>query len=205
MNRTSVALGWVVAGLAGYLLWRQIRRQRINPADFFRPDLVKGIAAKLPSDPDAFILAAWDYVARDYPYEAIGSDMVFQNGNIECADCYLPGTTLQRDKGNCVAKSSLLASILAVRLPAERVHIIVGSYQGEALGGHAWVEVYRNYNWYLLESTKIPDTDNPWLLADNSYPTYDPGVLITSKKVTCEDAKYCAATASCNCNKIGGT
>lgn len=202
MNKTSVALGLVVASLAGYVIWLRSRFTVYRPADFFRPDLVKDIAAKLPADTDSFILGAWDYVAKDYPYEAIGSDMLFQNGNIECADCYLPGTTLKRETGNCVAKSSLLASILAVRLPAEKVHIIIGSYQGEALGGHAWVEVYRNYNWYLLESTKSPDMNNPWLLADNSYPTYDPGVLITTTKVSCEDAKYCAASASCNCSNI---
>lgn len=195
-----IALGMGV----GLTIWLSRRSITLVAADFFRPDLVADITVDFPQNEDDFILAAWNYVAG-IPYEAIGSDIYVQENIIECADCYLPATTLERRIGNCLAKSALLASILMTRLPAEYVHIIIGSYKYEEIGGHAWTEVYRDGAWYLLESTREPNMLNPWLLADDSYPLYDPAVLITSNRISCEDEKYCTAIANCDCSDVANS
>lgn len=195
------AVGIFAVFVALFFLFKS-RFSVIKPSNFFRPDLVAGIADRFPKDEDGFILACWNYVGTRIPYEHVSSDMIFSADNqVRCDDCYLPATTLQRVAGNCVAKSSLLASLLVTRLPEQNVHIIVGSYSGEELGGHAWVEVWRQGNWYLLESTLAPDMGHPWMLADSSYPQYDPGVLITMSKVVVEDKQYIQGVAGCNCAK----
>lgn len=197
----KILVGLLMAGSLIYLLQRR-NFAVLAASNFYRPDLVQEIANKLPNDRDAFILAAWHYVATAFPYEDIGSEMSFQNGYIECVDCYLPNQTLDREEGNCVAKSSLLASILVTKLPASTVHIIIGHYTDRVSGGHAWVEIYRDNAWYLLDATKTPDFNNPWKLADLSFPQYDPGVLITNDSITVEDPAYGVISANCNCGNI---
>lgn len=152
--------------------------QVYNLGQFFQPAAVKDIASQLPnSTEDEFSLAAWQLVGS-IPYEAIGSDMEFYNGQVYCEDCYLAPQTLDRQVGNCVAKSALLASILANRISMNRIQIVIGNYVGENIGGHAWVELYRNTDWYLLEATKTPSYPVPWVPASQVYNIYNPEIVL---------------------------
>lgn len=178
---------YILAGIAGLMAWLN-RPIQVRPEEFFRPDLVSDLAKTFPQDDDGFIQAAWNYVAKSIVYEPIGSDMIFINDKILCEDCRLPQSVLTGEKGNCIAKSALLASILMHRLPVSRIHIIVGSYGPDRdVGGHAWAEVFRQGRWYLLETTKAP---GGWVLADDMFPLYDPGVLIAPDKVMVADSYY---------------
>lgn len=196
-------IGLVAVSIVAGILLLAGRPARLDPREFFRPDLVYDIAARFPQEENGFVMAAWNYVSG-ITYEHIGSDMTFlQDGIIVCEDCYLPSQTLAREVGNCVAKSSLLASLLATKLPAERIHMIIGSYgPNRETGGHAWVELFRQNDWYLLETTKTPST-NIWVTGDSQYPLYDPGVMITPNDVVCADKFFCESLSSCDCQKQG--
>jgi hypothetical protein len=204
-NQPGKFLGFMSLVGLGLAFWNVIPHlETYNPSDFFQPGAVASIANSLPMEEDKFVIAAWEWVAQQIPYEPIGSQMNFTHGQIECMDCFLPLQSLERDEGNCVAKSALLASILANRIALNRIHIMVGKYTGgggitNKGGGHAWVELYREGNYYLLESTAMPNEFYPWVLADSTYPLYEPMVLITSSFVECEDPAVCAGTAKCSC------
>ena len=166
---------------------------------FFQPQAVAQIAQQLPSGTeDDFILSAWQIVGS-MPYEAIGSDMEFANGRVYCEDCYLAPQTLERKVGNCVAKSALLASILANRIAMNRIQIVVGNYVGEHQGGHAWVELWRGSNWYLLEATKTPSYPSPWVHASSVYDSYHPEVILENSHLLRVSAEEVQDMVGCNC------
>lgn len=58
---------------------------------------------------------------------------------------------------NCANKSFLLTSLLRNFLPPEEVFCVLGNLYNGKPGGHAWVEVRKNGQDYVLESTQ-PDT-----------------------------------------------
>lgn len=194
------AKGFVVyMGVTGLLLTLLARRKSsvmYSASDFFRPEEVKAIADSLPySSEDDFIQAAWQYVGSTIPYQAINSDMLFDGkSSILCQDCLTPGETLTNQEGNCLAKSALLASILVTRIPADRVNIIVGKYA--VVGGHAWVECQRSDGkWYVLEATGVPKPGKKWVLADDVYPMYSPGVYMTADLAICDDPSYLSSSS----------
>jgi hypothetical protein len=77
---------------------------------------------------------------------------------------------------------------------------MIGTYTQGRVGGHAWVELERHGEWYLIEATRSPSLDNPWKLAEALYPTYTPQVVITENSIECATEGNCAALAACNCN-----
>lgn len=189
---------------AGLLAWGLGRANRVygvySPADFFQPASVSDIASQLPySSEDEFTLAAWEYVGGRIPYEPLGSDMGFGTKAIECEDCYFPTQVISRKKGNCVAKSSLLASLLVNRVSEDRVSIMVGDFHGD-YNSHAWVSMERGGAWYVLEATAPPAKSKPWLPEEYAYSTYNPHVEINSNYII-NDAEGLIGKASCNCGQ----
>lgn len=195
----------VIAGTT--LLATRKTQQVYTLGAFFQPAAVSSIAQELPQlTEDDFIISAWQFVGS-IPYEAIGSDMEFANGRVYCQDCYLPTQTLTRKVGNCVAKSSLLASILANKISLSRIQIVIGNYVGESQGGHAWVELWKGDNWYLLEATKTPSSQ-PWVIATSAYGSYQPEIVLESNRLIhlsqheVEKMLNGYSYASCNCYRI---
>jgi hypothetical protein len=188
LSLVGIGIGWSVAK----------KMSAYSTGHFFQPQIVKDIADQLPTDnEDDFIYSAWKMVG-DTPYEAIGSAMDFVKGEVYCADCYFPAETLERNEGNCVAKSSLLASILANRISSKRIQIVVGKYVGE--GGHAWVELWRDNAWYLLESTKSPDRyEHPWMIADGQYAKYKPEMIMESDSLRDVSNEDIESMIGCDC------
>ncbi|MDD5703274.1 MAG: hypothetical protein PHU23_14650 [Dehalococcoidales bacterium] len=193
-NRPLAFAGFMGALATGILLWCIIPRYfKLTSKAFFQPASVSKIAASLPyGTEDEFVLAAWNYVGN-LPYENLGSNMEFYGDVIQCADCYLGSQAVQRQKGNCVSKSSLLASILANRMDINRLKLVVGDYEGEKNQGHMWVEWWRipQNNWYILESTAQPQYPDPWMMADDYTTTYIPSTFISLDEIECLDNNYC--------------
>jgi hypothetical protein len=191
-NRPLAFAGFAGAIAATLILWCVIPSySKLTSKAFFQPNSVSSIADSLPhSTEDEFVLAAWQYVGS-LPYENIGSNLEFYKNFIQCADCYLGPQAVKRDKGNCVSKSSLLASILANRIDIGRIKLVVGNYEGEKNMGHMWVEWWRNNDWFILESTDVPHYPNPWMRAEDYEDTYIPSTFISLDEVECLDSNYC--------------
>ncbi len=183
------------------LLARWGSQKTYGTAAFFQPGDVKSIAQQLPhGSEDEFILAAWNYVANTIPYEHLASDMSFRNGEVMCADCYFPTEIIARDKGNCIAKSSLMASILANRIPMDRIQIIVGEYLGSSTGGHAWIELWRQGDWDLIETT-APPGNQPWQVATTLYGRkYMPSVVLENNSLKYASKDEVARMIGCACD-----
>lgn len=194
-----VALTATVTGAVA-LIARMFSGKVYDTGQFFQPGAAANLARQLPQgSEDDFILAAWDYVANDINYERIASDMSFKNGEVICADCYFPTEVIARDKGNCIAKSSLMASILANRIAMNRIQIVVGEYTGASTGGHAWVELWRQGDWYLIETT-APPGNNPWKVAKSLYGRlYSPSVILESDSLKYASNDEVARLIGCAC------
>jgi hypothetical protein len=167
---------------------------------FFEPAKVAWVADQLPQDnEDEFILAAWDFAA-DIPYEPVGTDLDFVEGEVVCDGCYSVVQTLNRELGNCVGKSALLASILLNRIEQSRVFMAVGHYLDRGRSsGHAWVELERDGDLYLLESTQ-PPSSNPWRLATRSS-AYTPYATFSQERFDCLNHSFCIQAGRCNCEQ----
>lgn len=159
---------------------------------FIEPDKVADIAATFPAGSgDEFILAAWNYVGA-IPYEPIASDVYFYGNQVKCLKCYMSTAVLERNKGNCVAKSALLISLLLNRLDPNSVAMVIGDViQGGQAQGHAWLEVARNGSWYTVEAT-MPPPLYPWITVDMAT-KYRPSIFITRNSFTCNDPEMCFA------------
>lgn len=195
-------LGLVAAGTFS-LLKRRHNGFKSFPIDsLVDPEIVSDLAQRMDAaGPDEFLMEAWDYVGRTLPYEPVSSQLTFVNGSIvECESCYLPSETLVRGKGNCVAKSALLASLLRNRFPPEDVVIGVGDLILDDVGGHAWVELWRNGEWNIIESTKPAGN---MVSADGQRGIYVPYAFINDRTINCMDGRMClsipAHHASCFC------
>ena len=75
---------------------------------------------------------------------------------------------------DCESQAYTLVSILeALGTPKTDVRVVVGLVDFEGTtGGHAWVEVYQNGNWFELEATSGPywDEDDLELVESNGFP-----------------------------------
>jgi len=59
--------------------------------------------------------------------------------------------------------------------------------------GHAWVQVQReDGNWYLLEATSPPSSDQPWVQTDILSDLYTPDAWINDVEIRCFSAELCA-------------
>lgn len=75
---------------------------------------------------------------------------------------------------DCESQAYSLVSILeAIGTSKDNVRVVVGEvdFNGE-VGGHAWVQVYQNNNWYELEATSGPywDDDDLELVENTGFP-----------------------------------
>ncbi len=190
----KIFLGFLASLAVGGTMWWMQSRLRyvdLHTSQLFQPDAAKNIANSLPYEiEDDFLLSAWDFVGRDIAYEPLGSKMDFNGDIITCAKCYMPEETLSRGRANCVGKSILYASIIVNKIPANRVNIVVGELAHNGVGGHAWVELYRNGSWYLIETTKPPPSQ-PWVKANDMYSIYIPAVYLSESEVSCGENTYC--------------
>lgn len=204
----------VAAGVGLALLLSRRNGHAGGYAEFSRSDLVNpNSVAKLAAslngtgDEEQFILNAWDWVGRMIPYERTASDLEFVNSHVVCARCLLPTMTLAHGSGNCVAKSALLASLLRNRLPPERVSMVIGDYDTGVPSpegkGHAWVEVTLDGVQYLLEATKSPNPDAPWVLAESRRDKYEPYVYLNDLYFSCTSSHLCMAVPA-RCGALTG-
>lgn len=200
-DRERFFVGMMGSLIAGTVLWWV--QSRFRPTQFatsalVNPEAVADIAAQLPQDEDAFIMAAWQLVGKGVEYQPYGSEMLFTDSQVLCDPCLLPQEVLKKGAANCVGQSALLASLLRNRLPPERVYMVVGQLANDGVGGHAWVEVARNGDWYLLESTLPP---KGWKPASAAW-QYLPQVMFNDLGTAqCAEEKLCVNVASCDCRK----
>ena len=202
-GQEQLFLGVTGSLAAGGLIWwaqRRLRYANFPSSEFFQPEVVQEIASEFPnSSEDAFILAAWDFVGREITYEPIWSNLTFIGTRVKCLKCYLPAQVLERGMGNCVGASALLASLLATRIPGDRVALVVGNLTLNGVGGHAWVEVQRSSGqWVVLEATRRPGV-NPWLSVEAASRYYQPMAIITPLELECYSPSLCVSFAGCQC------
>ena len=82
----------------------------------------------------------------------------------------IPGSMVS----DCESQAYTLVSILeALGTPKSDVRVVVGevNFQGE-IGGHAWVQLYQNGEWFELEATSGPywDDDDLQLVQNTGFP-----------------------------------
>lgn len=130
----------LLSGATLGLIWLASRSsvQAFTLSTFIDPGSVADLAATLPPDEDAFILAAWELAGGDISYSGFGSDLKFSAYLVYCKRCFLASQVLKSGVSNCVGKSILLVSLLRNRLPPERVYLTVGQLNTDHIGGHAW-------------------------------------------------------------------
>lgn len=145
-----------------------------------------------------YVYSAWSFVARQIKYEPVASDIVFLDGTVQCRDCFMPKSVLTSHKGNCVAKSSLLLSILRHRIPASRVNMVMGELRHNGIGGHAWIELEQEGLWYVLESTISPDVQ-PALEVSQVRGKYIPEVTVNDVEHTCLTDSLCISMDKRRC------
>ena len=191
----SPANQWLVifsAGLASgiALLALQPRFATYNISKFIDVDAVAGIADSLPDDRDAFILSAWEIAGGDIEYSAYGSILHFWNDMVSCKNCMLPAQALRQEKANCVGKSQVLVSLLRNRMPPDEVYMAIGGLNLDGIGGHSWVVVKRQGEWYLLEAT-IPPPARPWIPTSALASSYVAEAYVNDTGLFCFDNEIC--------------
>ena len=149
------------------------------------------------------IIACWQYVAN-IPYRETISGKITLNGrSFKENDIWLyPAETIKlAPAANCANKSFLLASLLLNELPSSSVHCVLGHVNIDGIGAHAWVEIYHEGKWYILETT-LPDLDRAFIpvnmatayesaldIIDNQVYAYSQEV--SAKKIINEHFGYC--------------
>jgi transglutaminase-like putative cysteine protease len=131
-------------------------------------DITEGIASEADR-----VYALWDWVCRNirYPLTADGTPTDIHilrafplyegwlgsryRVNLTAVEFFAtPAETLAQGVGDCDDSSLLLGSLLLNILPEERVNVIIGSVRGRPdEADHAWVEVYMDGRWNVLETT----------------------------------------------------
>lgn len=157
--------------------------------DFVDPDAFADIAAQLPQDRGEFALAAWELVGAEIPYARYGSILHFGDDYVRAKRCHLPTQIAQRGKGNCVAKSQVLLSILRNRFSPSEAYMAIGQLAINGTGGHAWVTL-NNGGWYVLEST-MPPPEQPWISAGSVSQVYIPEAQVNDRGLVCLDEEIC--------------
>ena len=191
-------IGSLAAGLTVWALQSRMTYAEFPVDDFFQPETVADIAAALDhTSEDAYILSAWEWVGSNMAYTKQGSDLEFVDSHVKCNRCVLPPVSVERMKGNCLAKSSVLVSLLRHRLPSSHVALVVGDVLYNGVGGHAWVEVTRHGEWYLLESTGPPG-QRPWKTAESLSELYVPLAFVNDERgIECNDAGLQLSLSDC--------
>lgn len=162
-------------------------------AQLVNPESVSTLADELDTGtPDDFILNAWDYVGSNIKYAYYGSILHFYDSSVSCQKCLLPKQVINREVANCVGKSVLLTSILRNRIANDSVYTVIGEYHIDSIGGHAWVQVFRNGIWYLVEATGPPPAEHPWVPVSALSSIYIPDAWINDMGLICYDQEMCS-------------
>jgi len=204
-------MGVAASMLGGFLLTRIPTKSPIAVtfpvSDFFQPQAVAEVAQAFPSETEEdFVWSVWNYVGIAIKYEPIGSDMYFIGNYVSCDKCFIGADAIARTEGNCVSKSSLLASLLLNRIPDDRIALVIGEVfntNGVAAGGHCWVEYMDpSGTWYVLESTTPP---KGWIPVAVVSDQYVPHVVLSNGSYTCDDEGLCqtvtALKIGCGCDQ----
>lgn len=194
-------LGSLIAGFAIWGIASSLGYKKLSTADLVAPEPFSQVAASMPADEDQFIQAACDYVLNNVQYQGYASNLYFVGDMITCSGCRLPEKTLTLGKGNCVAMSSVLASILRNRIPPERIFMAVGEVRFDGIGGHAWCVVQRkDGRWYLLESTT---PQKGWVPLESVVNIYIPYSYFNDQLFYCYSDSLChVAIKGCNCQEF---
>lgn len=109
-----------------------------------------------PRDDDELIESCRLWVAEQIKYVRFVKGKLFINGKVSIQDDLwnMPSLTAKVKIGNCANKAFLLTSLLRNFLPPEEVYCVLGNLYNGKPGGHAWVEVKKNGQFYVLESTQ---------------------------------------------------
>lgn len=169
--------------------------------DFFQPESVAALAQSFDTgDIDESITIAWQWVGQEIKYEAVGSDIDFNDGYVTCLHCYTAEETLRRGQGNCVSKSALLGSILIHYLQPSDIRLVIGGFALDGVGGHCWLEVKLQGIWYLIEATSPPKSEN-WIPVSLMSTTYLPYAIISMDGLDCRNNSFCLEVGDCNCQQ----
>ncbi len=131
-----------------------------NLTDFITPDSleVTELYHQLTSDiisREERILACWNWVASNVRYVKTVKGRLWINGRTSVQhDLWQePAMVINTLIGNCANKSFLLTSLLRNELPPEDVFCVLGNIYNGTAGGHAWLQVKLNDQFYTMEST----------------------------------------------------
>jgi len=183
---------WAGAGTTSILLANLITgmvQRTWALEEFIDPDAFADVAAQLPEDRNEFALAAWELVGAGIPYSRYGSILHFGDDYVKTRRCHLPARVVSMGRGNCVAKSQVLLSILRNRFSPREAYMAIGTLAVNGTGGHAWVTL-DNGGWHVLEST-IPPPENPWVSTSSVSKVYIPEALVNDQGLVCLDEEIC--------------
>lgn len=131
-----------------------------NLTDFITPDalevkdLYRQLTAGINSSRER-ILACWKWVAADVKYVKFvrGRIWIYGRSSVQKDYWQSPSMVIMTRVGNCANKSFLLASLLRNELPSGQVFCTLGNLYNGKPGGHAWVQLNLDDEWYTMEST----------------------------------------------------
>ena len=184
------AAGFVSSAAFWYVQKRLSPTVSMNLGDIVDPEAVEDIAAMMPENIDDFTLEAWDFVGKEVNYSLYGSHLHFEGKSLACTKCLTPEGVLQAGRANCVGKAALLTSILRNKYAEDKAYMVVGDYNMDGIGGHAWVVVERNGSSYVLEST-MPPPEQPWMKETNVSDIYIPDIYFNDSGMVCYDPEVC--------------
>ena len=192
------ALGVLVAG--GIIRWLQDRSQTFPLSALIDTGAVSALAQNLPQEKNEFAWAAWNMVGSQVAYSYYGSILQMVDHSVNCERCLLPRELLAMDnpKANCVGKAALLVSLLRNRFPPGEVYMVVGRYAKDGrYPGHAWAELFKDGQWYIIEAT-VPPTR--WMPVSEVEDTYLPEAFINDVGSRCATEKCLMVDpAACPC------
>lgn len=131
-----------------------------NLTDFITPDtlevtdLYKQLTTKIGASRDR-ILACWRWVANEIKYVKFVRGKIWIGGKSSVQkDLWLmPSMVIMTRIGNCANKSFLLTSLLRNELPAGKVFCALGNLYNGTPGGHAWIQINMDDEWFTMETT----------------------------------------------------
>jgi len=131
-----------------------------NLTDFITPDalevtdLYKHLTTGLGATRDR-VLACWRWVTGEVRYVKFvrGKMWIGGKSSVQKDLWQEPSIIVRTRVGNCANKSFLLASLLRNELPEGEVFCALGNLYNGTPGGHAWVQLNIDDEWYTMEST----------------------------------------------------
>lgn len=156
-----------------YTVRKRYGNQELDVREFVLPggtmvaEALEGISAGADGQ-EGLIWRCWDWVCREIkypplPYPDYHREEAFLRGSslpwlgfmrIKRSTKYefwqFPFETIDHRLGDCEDTSILLCSLLRNPLPADKVHVAVGTYAGY---GHGWIRLVKDGEKYVIETT----------------------------------------------------